>query len=193
AELQDVEWEEAQFDSDYEDLGSGRHRYMFDMGGTIAYIGKQAPSSNGIQSEHDPFYYYYSRFQYLDQEMVYGGYSPDGGGFWDGEENVSGQLFVNATSSEYADGLPREFALQQNYPNPFNPSTRIAFALPQQQHVRLEVYDLLGRRVALLVDEVRPAGAYTVDFDAAALTSGVYLYRITAGDFNQTRKMMLMK
>ncbi|MGM0738764.1 MAG: PKD domain-containing protein, partial [Bacteroidota bacterium] len=55
AELQDVEWEEAQFDSDYEDLGSGRHRYMFDMGSTIQYIGKKAPSSNGIQSEQDPF------------------------------------------------------------------------------------------------------------------------------------------
>jgi len=88
---------------------------------------------------------------------------------------------------------PLFFTLAQNYPNPFNPSTRIAFDLPRQEHVRLEVYDLLGRRVALLVDEARPAGQHAVDFDAGSLGNGVYLYRITAGGFNQTRKMMLMK
>ncbi|TVQ74346.1 MAG: T9SS C-terminal target domain-containing protein [Balneolaceae bacterium] len=100
---------------------------------------------------------------------------------------------VSADDEFLAGQAPTEFRLYGNYPNPFNPSTRIAFALPGQEHVRLEVYDVLGRRVALLVDEVRAAGQHSVDFDATALTSGVYLYRITAGDFNQTRKMMLMK
>jgi hypothetical protein len=100
---------------------------------------------------------------------------------------------VSAEDGPLADQAPAQFHLHGNYPNPFNPSTRIAFALPVQEHVRLEVYDLLGRRVALLVDEVRAAGHHAVDFDASTLSSGLYLYRITAGDFIQTRKMMLMK
>ena len=100
---------------------------------------------------------------------------------------------VSTEDDPLAGQIPDEFRLYGNYPNPFNPSTRIAFALPGEQHVRLEVYDLLGRRVALLLDEVRTAGQHAVDFDAAALSSGVYLYRITAGDFSHTRKMMLMK
>ena len=100
---------------------------------------------------------------------------------------------VSADDEPLAAPVPAEFRLYGNYPNPFNPSTRIVFALPAQEHVRLEVYDLLGRRVALLVDEVRAAGHHAVDFDAGSLGNGVYLYRITAGGFNQTRKMMLMK
>lgn len=97
------------------------------------------------------------------------------------------------TSTLAEDGIPVAFELHQNYPNPFNPSTRIVFALPAQEHVRMEVYDLLGRRMALLVDEVRAAGQHAVDFDASTLSSGLYLYRITAGEFTQSRKMMLMK
>ena len=193
AELDPLYWEEAQFDTEYDGLGNGRHRYMYDLGGLISYTAKQAPPTNGTQSEHDPVYYYYSRFQYLDQDYVYGGYSPDGGGFWDGEENVSGRFFVMDVSADLEPGLPREFALQQNYPNPFNPSTRIAFSLPRQEHVRLEVFDVLGRSVAILVDEGRPAGTYTIDFTAGMLTSGVYLYRLTAGEFSEIRSMMLMK
>ena len=193
AELDQLYWEEAQFDTEYEGLGNGRHRYMYNLGGLVLYTGKQTPPEDRSQSDGDLWYYYFFRFQYLDQEYVYGGFSPDGGGFWDGEENVSGRFFVRDVSAELEPGLPRAFALQQNYPNPFNPSTRIAFALPRQEHVRLEVYDLLGRRVALLVDEVRPAGHHAVDFDASTLTSGLYLYRITAGDFNRSRKMMLVK
>lgn len=91
------------------------------------------------------------------------------------------------------DLLPREFRLQQNYPNPFNPVTVIGFQIPKESHVVVEVVDILGRRVVLLVDDLMPAGEYKSNFDASHLSSGVYLYRIITADFIQTRKMMLIK
>jgi hypothetical protein len=89
--------------------------------------------------------------------------------------------------------LPVAFALKQNYPNPFNPSTQIQFAVPKESRVRLEVYNLLGERVATLLDDHRVAGTYTVQFSATGLSSGLYLYRMTAGDFTYVRKMMFTK
>lgn len=89
--------------------------------------------------------------------------------------------------------LPQEFLLSQNYPNPFNPSTKINFALPVESEVTLMVYDVLGREVATLVSELKTAGTYSVTFDAGRLSSGVYFYRITAGEFQQIQKMMLIK
>jgi hypothetical protein len=88
---------------------------------------------------------------------------------------------------------PRTFALEQNYPNPFNPSTTIQYQLPEEVKVRLEIYDLLGRKVTTLLDRRIPAGYHEVSFDASSLASGVYIYRLTAGSFSKTRKMMVMK
>jgi hypothetical protein len=88
---------------------------------------------------------------------------------------------------------PKVFSLSQNYPNPFNPTTTIAFNLPEAMHVKLDVFNVAGERVATLVDEVRGEGPQTVIFDAAGLSSGIYFYRIIAGDFKETRKMMLLK
>jgi hypothetical protein len=85
------------------------------------------------------------------------------------------------------------FALQQNYPNPFNPSTTIRYALPHPDHVKLEVFNVLGQRVAVLVDERKAAGRYEITFDAGALPSGVYVYRITTGDYVSARKSVLLK
>ena len=90
-------------------------------------------------------------------------------------------------------GLPTQFALHQNYPNPFNPSTEISFSLPEACAVRLEVYNVLGQRVASLVDGRMDAGAHTVTWDATEVSSGVYLYHLQAGEFSETRKMMLLK
>jgi len=102
--------------------------------------------------------------------------------------------FDNVTSVVDAhDPLPGSFRLLQNYPNPFNPATTIAYTLPENGHVRLSVFDVLGREVARLVDGARPAGNHQLSFDAGALPTGLYFYRINAGVFRQTRRMMLLK
>lgn len=89
--------------------------------------------------------------------------------------------------------LPKEFALGQNYPNPFNPTTQIEFALPEASHVRLMVYDMLGREVRRLVDGDLPAGVHQATFDGYGLASGMYFYSIEAGAFRQVRQMLLVK
>ncbi len=86
-----------------------------------------------------------------------------------------------------------EFALEQNYPNPFNPSTIIKYALANKQHTTLKVYDVLGNEVVTLVNKELPAGNYEVEFNASNLPSGVYMYKLTAGSFVQTKKMLLLK
>jgi len=84
----------------------------------------------------------------------------------------------------------KEFALNQNYPNPFNPVTQIKYQVPTASKVTLKVYDILGREVATLVDQVRTAGVYSVSFNGSSLSSGVYFYRMTAGKFNQTKRLI---
>ena len=89
--------------------------------------------------------------------------------------------------------LPRRYSLEQNYPNPFNPITHIRFALPESGNVALTVYDMAGRAVAVLVNGYKSAGRYDVTFDAGGLASGAYIYRLQAGTFTQTRKLLLLK
>jgi hypothetical protein len=89
--------------------------------------------------------------------------------------------------------LPAGYALSQNYPNPFNPSTMITFSIPAAGHVKLTVYDVLGREVASLVDRQMAPGSYEASFDAAGLPSGLYIYRIVAGSYVETRKMNVVK
>ena len=99
--------------------------------------------------------------------------------------------------------LPTAFALQQNYPNPFNPSTNIKYQIPSNNHVTLKVFDLLGREVATLVNEVKQPGTYTVEWsakggsasggDAYNLASGVYFYRLQAGSFVATKKLVVLR
>jgi hypothetical protein len=88
---------------------------------------------------------------------------------------------------------PDQFVLAQNYPNPFNPTTTIEFALPKETHVSLEVYNVIGQRVATLVDETKPIGVYVVPFDASALASGTYFYRLTTKEVTFIKRMMILK
>lgn len=89
--------------------------------------------------------------------------------------------------------VPTEFSLRQNYPNPFNPVTKISYALPKSSNVILKVFDMLGKEVSVIENGFKNAGNYTVEFDASKLTSGMYFYKIEAGDFKDTKKMMLLK
>lgn len=91
------------------------------------------------------------------------------------------------------DNIPLVYALNQNFPNPFNPTTQITYSIVDQTHVTLEVFDILGRRVSMLVNESKSPGRYQISFDASRMSSGVYIYRLTAGDFTSTRQMMLVK
>jgi photosystem II stability/assembly factor-like uncharacterized protein len=85
------------------------------------------------------------------------------------------------------------FLLSQNYPNPFNPVTTISYTLPKASHVRLKIYNVLGEEVASLVDEFKQPGTFSADFDGANFSSGMYFYRLTAGEFTEVKKMMLVK
>ncbi|MBT8378968.1 MAG: T9SS type A sorting domain-containing protein [Ignavibacteria bacterium] len=89
--------------------------------------------------------------------------------------------------------IPKEYKLEQNYPNPFNPSTTIRYSLPKESFVTLKVYNLLGEEVATLINGEQIIGNYEIEFDASDLSSGIYLYSIQAGDFVETKKMILLK
>jgi hypothetical protein len=90
-------------------------------------------------------------------------------------------------------GVPNVSELSQNYPNPFNPITKIDYGISVSGKVSIIIYDITGREAAKLVDEIKPAGYYTAEFNASALSSGVYFYRITAPDFTHVRKMLVVK
>lgn len=89
--------------------------------------------------------------------------------------------------------IPNEFSLRQNYPNPFNPSTRISWQSPVSSHQSIKVFDILGNEIRTLVDEYKSAGTYEVEFNASGLSSGVYFYKLTSGNYSKTMKMMLVR
>ncbi len=100
---------------------------------------------------------------------------------------------TGATAIENDNTMVKKFELSQNYPNPFNPTTIINYSVPTSSLVTIKVYDVLGREIAKLVNEQKTAGTYSVQFNGSALSSGVYFYRMQAGDFVQTKKLLLMK
>jgi len=110
-----------------------------------------------------------------------------------GPYSLTRVLTMGQTGVEEVSETPTEFSLSLNYPNPFNPSTTIAYALPRDSYVKLEVFNLLGERVSTLRDGLQDAGYHSVTFNAKGLPSGIYFYRLNAGDFVETKKLVLMR
>jgi hypothetical protein len=106
---------------------------------------------------------------------------------------AAGGKEFDVTGIKEVTNLPHKYSLSQNYPNPFNPTTNINFSLEKSSNVTLEIYNILGQRVATLVNKYMQTGSYTFQFDASKLSSGVYIYRIEAGEFNSARKMIVLK
>lgn len=127
------------------------------------------------------------KYSYVDSKVVNGNY------FYrlkqidfDGTVNYSNELSINITA-------PTDFTLEQNYPNPFNPSTKITYTIPELTYVTLKVFDVLGQEIITLINEEKSAGRYEIEFDATALPSGIYFYKLQAGNFVETKKMELTK
>jgi predicted GH43/DUF377 family glycosyl hydrolase len=122
-------------------------------------------------------------------KMWYGG----GVGFVIGDIGYASTTGPVSVGDDKSVELPRRFSLLPNYPNPFNPSTTIKFDLPTSTEVRLSVYDFLGREVSLLLNERREAGTHELRFDGSGLSSGVYFYRLTAGEYVETKRAVLVR
>ena len=102
---------------------------------------------------------------------------------------------INSTITNSVENYPKpsSYSLSQNYPNPFNPNTKIQYSVPQSSQVVIKVFDILGNEIATLVNEEKPAGNYEVEFNGATLPSGVYFYQLKAGNFVETKKMILIR
>jgi hypothetical protein len=131
---------------------------------------------------------------YLDR--WYGGAIPI---VWESNRSGKNHLYGMAYVSQYSLGVEADksllpqFALMQNYPNPFNPSTTIAFSIPTRSQVTLKIFDVMGREVSVIVSDVLPAGTYQRQWIASGMPSGIYFYRLQAGTYCQTRKLLLIR
>ncbi|MBU0561709.1 MAG: metallophosphoesterase [Bacteroidetes bacterium] len=132
---------------------------------------------NSSRFESDKLHYY--RVKYRDHNLK-----------WSDWSNTTS---FNVTTDINDSTIPTVYALGQNYPNPFNPITKISYQLPKSSYVSLQIFDLLGSKIAALVNKEQPAGNYQIHFDGSRLSSGVYFYRLHTGDFVEIKKMMLVK
>jgi hypothetical protein len=183
------------------DTTSGFMKVLTDMGNNI--WSRTAFIPGGTQA--GGFFEYKFAMMYPGADTVNGGSSPldNEGGFgtnhnfvlFEGPDIILNNVFGDfITSVERLDDLtPSQFELEQNYPNPFNPSTKIRFTIPEAGLVTLKIYNLLGEEVATLLNEEQTTGVYEVTFDAARLSSGVYFYTMTSGNFVASKKMILLK
>jgi len=127
-------------------------------------------------------------YSYTDKNLATGKYS-----YRLKQVDYNGNFEYFNLSNQVSVGVPDKFSLSQNYPNPFNPSTTISFDIPVDSKVMVTLFDMSGREVANLVNEFKTAGYYSVSFNASSLSSGAYFYRIDAGNFVDTKKMLLVK
>lgn len=139
----------------------------------------------------------WSLINYKPSIIEYLNVSGDLAPIWVGITGSSKKLYMNrlfATKIRNNETeVPAKYFLGQNYPNPFNPTTKINFAIPKSGLVMIKVYDIAGREMAEIVNQVLTSGSYTVDFDGAILSSGAYFYKITSGNFTETKKMLLIR
>jgi len=126
-------------------------------------------------------------YSYVDRNLENGNYS-----YRIKQIDFNGNIYYSNVINIEVNAL-KQFSLNQNYPNPFNPSTRIKFQIADKEFVSLKIFDLLGKEVETLVNEEKSAGEYEVQFNADHLTSGIYIYKLDAGNFSQTKKMLLLK
>ncbi len=173
-------------------IKTGGYGYMAAVAGNYCYVASEATGvrainiSNPLLPVEDGYY---------DGVPQSRGITANGGSIYATEKVDGLSVYRNdlVTSVGGKETTPMRFDLLQNYPNPFNPVTNIAIELPERTFVTLEVYNLLGERVATLVNKQMPAGSFNVQFNASALPSGMYLYRMQANNFSSARKMLLLK
>lgn len=164
-------------------------------GGVIAY-GPNGEEYFKIRYDANPEWYYTTHKASL--------FCPDDnclmifGSTWNLDPDTAQVLFMTKWDNvvnveEKNNSIPENFLLFQNYPNPFNPNTTIKYQIPEANIISLKVYDVLGKEIGTLVDKEMVAGSYQIDFDASEYPSGIYFYQINAGDYTETKKMVLLK
>jgi hypothetical protein len=113
--------------------------------------------------------------------------------YFDVDTTDYNSILVGVDNSNNKIIVPTEYILEQNYPNPFNPTTTIKYSIPHASKIKIQIYDILGREVATVINEMKSAGTYTATFNAANMSSGVYFYRLQAGSFTETKKLLLLR
>jgi photosystem II stability/assembly factor-like uncharacterized protein len=129
-----------------------------------------------------------TNYSFIDKDLVVANYN-----YRIKQIDMDGTFKYHNLSESIEVGTPDKFELSQNYPNPFNPATAIKYTLPQSGLVTLKVFNVIGQEIAELVNEVKQAGSYTIEFNANSLPSGVYIYKLNSGNFTSTKKMLLIK
>ena len=177
---------------------SGSDSMTVDGYGTLKILGRQFEC---LRAKLNHFTYSDKEFQYMTREGVFFDVMMASSERDTGVVQPSSVILLvpsSVTGVNQSDLLPERYSLDQNYPNPFNPTTRINFQLPKAGWVSLRVYDILGRQIATLIDGLRPAGIHTAQWDGRnengePMPSGIYMYKLGAGSFAVTKKMMLLK
>jgi hypothetical protein len=173
-------------------IRTGGYGYTAAVAGNYCYVASEASGVRAIDITNPASPTEAGFYDGVPQSR---GLTADGGAVYVAEKLDGISVYRNelVTSVAGTEQVPGKFTLVQNYPNPFNPATTIVMELSERAFVTLEVCNLLGQRVALLVNKQLPAGSYTVPFNGSALSSGVYLYRMQANGFTSVQKMMLLK
>ncbi len=187
------------YDSSYSVPGTGLHainlQVPFFWNGNnllieICYNNSSFTANSNVYSTSSPNMTFYNRADLLTGD---GCVNITTGNVQTYRPNVCFYTTVISGLGNSQNNTPNNFTLYQNYPNPFNPVTKIQYDLPKKSYVTLSIYDVLGKLACTLVNETKDAGSYLIEYNASALPSGVYFYKIKAGEFSEVKKMILLK